>query len=183
MFGLSIVDHIRMEFGHTAQNYTVHAEAAERLAGLVMKLRVTMLMLLFATAVAAVASILIPSRNFEISAAIASGLALGAYVVQVALGLETRVQAHRTCAHRLLLACERYRSLLAECHDGIIEPPALLRRRDELIDQVHHAYEQGFPTDHPAFERERLGGAMLSDEVIDKLLPESLRRSPAGRAA
>src|SRR5688500_12973691 len=85
MFGLSIVDHIRMEFGHAAQNYTVHAEAAERLAGLVMKLRVTMLTLLFATVVAAVTSILMPSRNFEISAAIASGLALGAYVVQVAL--------------------------------------------------------------------------------------------------
>ena len=33
MFCLSVVDHIRLDFGHVAQNYTVHADAAERLAG------------------------------------------------------------------------------------------------------------------------------------------------------
>ena len=136
------------------------------------------------SAAATVATIVRPSWNFEVSAAIAAGLALTAYVVQVALGLETRVQAHRTCAHRLWAVCERYRSLLAELQDGLIDPATLLRRRDELIQQTHAVYEHAYPTDHGAFERLRLsGGGLVNDEMIDRFLPESLRRNPPSRAA
>jgi hypothetical protein len=184
MFCLSVVDHVRLNFGQVARNYTVHAEAAERLAGFVTKARITILVFLATAVTAASVSILQPGRNFEISAAIASGLALAAYVVQVALGLDTRVHGHRTCAHRLWLVCERYRSLLAEMQDGLIDPSALLRRRDELIAQVHAAYDQAFPMDQRAFESLRLtGGDALTDEAIDRLLPESMRRNVSNQAA
>jgi hypothetical protein len=184
MFCLSVVDHVRLNFGHVARNYTVHAEAAARLAGLVLKARITILVFLATAAAAAMTSVLQPTRNFQMSAAIAAGLALVTYGVQAALGLDARVHAHRTCAHRLWLVCERYRSLLAELQDGLIDSSALLRRRDELIAQVHAAYDQTFPVDQQAFESVRLaGGELVTDEEIDRLLPESLRRVPTNRAA
>lgn len=184
MFSLSVVDHVRLNFGQAAQNYTVHAEAAERLAGFVMKVRLTILVLMGMTTAAAIAGVALSARNFNISAAIAAGLALVAYVVYVAVGLEGRIHAHRTCAHRLWLVCERYRSLLAELQDGLIDPATLLRRRDELIEQVQAAYDQAFPLDQRAFEAVRLtGGNVVTDEAIDRLLPESLRRGAGDRAA
>src|SRR5688572_27136225 len=101
MFCLSVVDHVRLDFGHVAQNYTVHAAAAERLAGYILKVRIAIAILLTMTVVAAIAAIVRPVWNFDVSVAIGAGLALAAYVMQLALGLEARVQAHRTCAHRL----------------------------------------------------------------------------------
>jgi hypothetical protein len=184
MFCLSVVDHIRLDFGQVAQNYTVHAEAAERLAGYVLKVRITILALLAMTVTAAVAAILQPSWNFDVSVAIASSVALAAYVAQAAMGLETRVQAHRTCGHRLWVIAEAYRSLLTELQDGVIDPSVLLRRRDQLIERVHAAYDQAFPPDQRAFESVRLsGGGGLTDEAIDRWLPESLRRQGSTRAA
>jgi hypothetical protein len=184
MFCLSVVDHIRLDFGHVAQNYTVHAEAAERLAGHNLKVRVTILALLAMTVIAAVAAIVQPSWNFDVSVAIAASLAMAAYLAQMALGLDARVQAHRTCAHRLWLIAGGYRSLLTELQDGLIDPSVLLRRRDQLIERVHAAYDQAFPADQKAFESVRLnGGGGLTDEAIDRWLPESLRRQGSTRAA
>jgi hypothetical protein len=94
------------------------------------------------------------------------------------------VQAHRTCAQRLWVIAEAYRSLLTELQDGLIDPSVLLRRRDQLIERVHAAYDQAFPADQRAFESVRLsGGGGLTDEVIDRWLPESLRRAGSTRAA
>src|SRR5215213_6486612 len=171
MFCLSVVDHIRLDFGHVAQNYTVHADAAERLAGDILRVRVAILALLAITVIAAVAAILLPAWNFDVSVAIASSLALVGFVAQTALGLDGRVQAHRTCAHRLWLIAEGYRTLLTELQDGLIDPSVLLRRRDQLIERVHAAYDQVFPADQRAFESVRLnGGGALTDEAIDKWL-------------
>ena len=184
MFCLSVVDHVRLDFGHVAQNYTVHAAAAERLAGYILKVRIAIAILLTMTVVAAIAAIARPAWNFDVSVAIGAGLALAAYVMQLALGLEARVQAHRTCAHRLWRICEGYRALLSELQDGLIDPSVLLRRRDLLIEQVHAAYDQVFPADQRAFESVRLnGGGVVTDDAIDRLLPESLRRSGSTRAA
>ena len=178
MFCLAVVDHIRLDFGHVAQNYTVHADAAERLAGHILKMRITILALLAMTVIASVAAIVKPTWNFDVSVAIASSLALTTFVAQTAFGLEGRVQAHRTCAHRLWLIAEGYRALLTELQDGVIDPSVLLRRRDQLIERVHAAYDQVFPADQKAFESVRLnGGGALTDEAIDRWLPESLRRS------
>jgi hypothetical protein len=181
MFRLSVIDHVRLNFGHAAQNYTVHAAAAERLAGFVIKSRMTVLVLLVMTTAAAVATVVQPARPYEVSAAIAAGLTLAAYVLHIVLGLEARVHAHRVCAHRLWLVGEKYRALLAEFQDELIDQATLLRRRDELIEQLHAAYEETFPLDQRAFESIRLtaAGGALTDEAIDRLLPASLHRHTA----
>ena len=74
------------------------------------------------------------------------------------LGVRGRVSAHRICAHSLWLVCERYRALLTEIQDGLLDRNAILRRRDELALETHHAYGLAFALDQPAYEGLRQSG-------------------------
>ena len=74
----------------------------------------------------------------------------------IAVGLEGRVLAHRSLSQRLWLVSERYRSLMAEIEDGMVDRPALLRRRDELISELHTAYDDRFSADQAGYENDRL---------------------------
>jgi hypothetical protein len=58
---------------------------------------------------------------------------------------------------------ERYRSLLSEVNEGIVDGPTLVRRRDELIGALHMVYEFGLNVDQPGHESERL--AVVPDDV------------------
>jgi hypothetical protein len=162
MFSLTVVDHVRLDSDHIAQNYTIHARAAERTVRLVFACRVVIVVLLSVATGAAVGALLFSGRNFQIAAAITAGVALFAFAVYVVLGLEARLFAHRSFAHRLWIVSEAYRSLLAEVHEGIVDSPTLLRRRDELIRDVHAIYEFGFGADQPGHESVRL--AALPDQ-------------------
>jgi len=162
MFSLTVIDHVRLDSEHIAQNYTVHARAAERLVGLVSTFRISIAILLAAATCSALGNVLFPGRNSQIVAVAAVTLAFVAFSVYVVLGLEARLYAHRSFAHRLWLVSERYRSLLAEVHEGIVDGPTVLRRRDELIHDVHALYEFSFGVDQAGHESFRL--AVLPDE-------------------
>lgn len=186
MFRLSIVDHIRLSFGHVVQNYTVHARAADRLAAVAMNSRTAILLLVGTGTVLSVAVLLGAGRYVQIAAAIVNAIAFGTYAIVASLGVEDRTLAHRVCANRLWLLCERYRALLAEIHDGLIERDVVLARRDELIRQFHDIYEQAAPTysrTGRTAPRAPRPGAALSDDQIDEFLPESLRQAAAPDAA
>ena len=157
MFSLTVIDHVRLDSEHIAQNYTVHARAAERIVGIVFTCRIVIAALLVVATSATVASLLLSGRNYQIAAVVATALAL--YAV---LGLEARLFAHRSFAHRLWLMSERYRSLLAEVQEGMVSTPELLRRRDELIHDVHAIYEFAFGAEQAGHESVRLPA--LSDE-------------------
>jgi hypothetical protein len=181
LFRLSIVDHIRLSFGHVVQNYTVHIRAAERQATAAMYAR-TIVPALMATASAlSVAVILGAGRYTQIAAAVTSALAFLAYVAVASLGLEDRVIAHRIIASRLWMLCERYRGLLAEIHDGVIDQEGVRIRRDELIKEFHDIFERTSPGHRGADSvvgRKAWSGAGLTEDQIDEFLPESLRHAP-----
>jgi len=162
MFSLTVIDHVRLDSEHVAQNYTVHARAAERLVGLVSTFRIAIAILLASATCSAVGNVLFPGRNSQIAAVAAVTLAFVAFSVYVVLGLEARLYAHRSFAHRLWLVSERYRSLLAEVNEGIVDGPTVLRRRDELIHDVHALYEFSFGVDQAGHESFRL--SVLPDE-------------------
>lgn len=156
MFSLTVVDHVRLDSDHITQNYTVHARAAERIVGIVFACRIVITALLAIATATTIAALLVSGRGYQITAVVSAALALFAFTVYVVLGLEGRLFAHRSFAHRLWLVSERYRSLLAEVHDGIVDTPALLRRRDELIRDLHAIYEFGFGADQAGHESVRL---------------------------
>jgi hypothetical protein len=156
MFSLKIIDHIRLDAERVAQNYTVHATAAGRIARLITAFRVGVVALLALTVSANIANVFL-SRNLFPAWAVGTALAaLVGFAVYSMLGLESRLFAHRTFAQRLWLAAERYRSLLAEVNEGLVDGQALVRRRDELIAEVDAIYRFAFGVDHAAHENLRL---------------------------
>lgn len=178
MFRLSIVDHIRLSFGHVVQNYTVHVRAAERQAAAATYARAIIPAFMAAATALSVAVILGAGRYTQIAAAITSGLAFLSYVAVASLGLEDRVLAHRLIASRLWMLCERYRGLLAEIHDGLLDQEAIRARRDDLIKEFHVIFESAAPGHRGADSvvgRKAWSGAGLTDEQIDEFLPQSLR--------
>jgi hypothetical protein len=162
MFSLTVVDHVRLDSEQAARNYTVHARAAERMASLGFIGRLVITGLLAISTAAAVINLLSPGRVSQVAAVVASAAALFAFAAYGILGLEARLFAHRSFAHRLWLVSERYRSLLSEVTDGTVDGQALLRRRDELLVTLHTIYEIGMGSDHAGYEVERL--STLPDE-------------------
>ncbi|HEY7474864.1 MAG TPA: SLATT domain-containing protein [Vicinamibacterales bacterium] len=183
MFRLSVVDHVRLSFGHVVQSYTAHAKIAERLAARAWQIKIVILTLLGIAASASVWALVGASRPLQVVGAVAAGLAFAGYAIYVALDLEPRVQAHRAWASRLWLVCERYRALLAEIRDGLIDNEGLMRRRDALTQQVQAIYEHAPPADREAYASAAAEVAAkegtLTDADIDKFLPASLRKGEA----
>ncbi len=185
MFQLSLIDHIRLSFGSVATSYRAHARAAERLARRAWQAKVVTITLLgLATAAGLLALSDVPYSR--IAAVAAAALAFIGYGISISLDLEPRVSAHRTCAARLWAICEKYRALLAEVHDGLIELPAVTRRRDELMRDVQAVYEHALPTDRESYQIARdalgTGESGVSEQDIDRLLPASLRRTSKASA-
>ena len=111
MFSLTVIDHVRLDSEHVAQNYTIHARAADRFARLAFGVRMVMALLLAVATAACILDLLITARIYQIT---------------------------------------------AEANDGLIDPHALLQRRDQLIERVHSIYEGGFTVDQRGYEAARL---------------------------
>jgi len=152
MFRLGVVDHVRLNLDFASQNYTVHARAADRLAAWTSRVRIGVLVLLGIATAAAMTNLIEPGRYAQITTAIAALVAFAAHAAYIAFDFEGRVDAHRSTASRLWLVCDRYRSLLAEIHDGMLSREHILQRRDELSSLVHAAYDRAFALDQKAYE-------------------------------
>ena len=156
MFSLTVVDHVRLDSDHVAQNYTVHARAAERIVRILFVLRLVIAVLLAAATCTAVMSLMTGGGGMQIATLVLVAAALCAFAVSASIGLEARLFSHRAFAHRLWLISERYRSLLSEFADGTIDGSALIRRRDELIRDLYTIYEFNFSIDQDGHESLRL---------------------------
>jgi hypothetical protein len=166
MFGLNIVDHVRLNLTRAGENYAVHARAAERLSRWTLRVRLTVLALTLAAVAAAIVSLLTGGRPNQMATAIAAGAAAAGFAAYVASGLEGRVHAHRVCAHSLWMVCERYRALLTEIRDGLLDPETILRRRDELAMDTHAAFGVSFPLDQPGFESLRQSSSAEAERMF-----------------
>ncbi len=156
MFSLTVTDHLRLDAEQSGRNYAVHAREAERLVAFALAARIVTATLLAAATAAEIANLLFPGRALQVAAIAASALALIVFTLYSVTGLEARVSAQRAFAHRLWLVAERVRSLLAEIDDGLVDREGQLRRRDELIADLHEIYGQGFGVDQRGYERARL---------------------------
>jgi hypothetical protein len=183
MFRLSVVDAVRLSFGHVVQSYTAHARTAERLAGRAWQLKIAILTLLGLAAAVSALALALSSRSFQVAATVVAGLAFTLYAIYVALDLEPRAHGHRAWASRLWIVCERYRALLAEIRDGLVENDGIMRRRDALAEQVQAIYEHAPPADREAYAAAAAeitsSEATLTDAQIDRFLPASLRKGEA----
>ncbi len=180
MFQLSVVDHIRLSFGSAVTAYEAHADAAARLARWAWYARITTMA---AVALAAILSgiALHAGRGVQIAATASATVALIACSGYIAFDPTPRIYGHRATAARLWMLCEKYRALLAEVHDELIDMNALKERRAELLRDATSVLENTSPDDRASYEIARkalkgLGGAGYSDADLDRYLPASLRK-------
>lgn len=180
MFQLSLVDHIRLSFGTVVRAYEGHTEAAVRLARWSWHARLATASLLGISVATSIAAAM-RGGVFILAAPVPAGVAFATFAVYVAMGFDARVSAHRSTAARLWLVCEKYRAFLAEIHDRLIEVPAMVERRNALLQEAAEIFGHAPPGDRATFDigRTLLGGDRrgYSDEQLDQFLPVSMRRA------
>jgi len=182
MFQLSVIDHIRLSFGDVIRGYKVHSAAAEQLAQKAWLIRTTVLVLLGLGVIASATLLVSDGRLLRIASPVFVAAGFLAYAAYLVLDLDPRVHAHRTTATRFWLLCEKYRALLTEIQDGLIDAPQVKERRDALIADVHAAIERS--GDLKTFGRvmATIAPAAAADAEVDAFLPLSAKKGTPSAA-
>jgi hypothetical protein len=184
MFGLTLVDHLRLTFGHVIYTHRAHAHIASRHARWNRWLKGAEVVLVLG---AAAASGILASRAqmpLAIVSAVAAAAAAAVLLVRLVCELDGSVSAHRECSGRLWHIREQYRALLSDMSDGSVTLDAARAQRDVLMETLRDVYEHAPPADRKVYEAARQAiprehEAILSDEEVDRFLPASLRKRAA----
>lgn len=182
MFGLTLVDHLRLTFGHIIYTHRAHARLALKHSRWARGLLGAEVVLITATAATAMGFIQTGYSAYAVSTALTAALALVVLMLRLVFDFEASAATHRTCGAHLWQLREQYRALLADLQDGSITLDLARDRRDALMQRLHDLYENAPPFDRSAYEAARAAlpaqhEGTLSDEEVDRFLPESLKKS------
>lgn len=133
-----------------------------------------------ATTILAILSIAYPSPIWTITTAIAAGAATGFAIWQASNDPAGKEVQNRVAAKELVWCRQQLLMLIADCHIPL--PVDQLRRNLESINRELHAVYKFAPNTSPeayklAEESIKGGHFSLSDEEIDALLPEPLKKN------
>src|SRR5690349_10152812 len=173
MFGVTLVDHLRMTFGHVVRHHEAHLRMARRRMQWGRALRALEAALMIGVASAALGAAFGASVRLAAVAAVLAVLALLALIVHLAFDLERSGQAHASCAARLWHVREEYRALLSDLADEAVDLETVRRRRDVLMEELQAVYEAApLESVQQAVTREaEREDAALTDKEIDLFLP------------
>jgi hypothetical protein len=151
MFQMDIAEYVRLSYETLEDACQAHAEAAVKLSRLSSWFRVGTLA---ATGAAAcVATVAATGRpGWALAAAITAAAAFAVCAAYVGFNQQPRIHGHRACSARLWLVCEKYRALLAEMHEGLLDLPTLRDRRNVLLQEASAVFEHAAPADRYTFE-------------------------------
>ena len=174
MFPLTLIDHLRVTFGHVVYRHKTHALVAQSRARWSRRLRVLEVVSVLGVAFTAIG--------------VAFGRGPVFAGVCAALDLDESARVHAACASQLWQMREKYCALLSDLADGALDLDEVRRRRDALMAAMHAIYENAPPADHPAYQAaaraiRSADDTTLSDEDIDMFLPKSLHKSGSSAAA
>jgi hypothetical protein len=182
MFQITVVDHVRLSFASILAAYEGHADAAAKLARWSSYAKRILIALSGITATVAAIAV---QRGFawQVATAILAAVLFASCATYVALDHQPRMYGHRRSTAKLWVICEKYRALLAEMHDDLVDLPALRERRNALVSEAAAVLEQSAPDDRYTYEIARAAlagpkGAGYPDWLIDRYLPEALRKAP-----
>lgn len=187
MFQITVVDHVRLSFASVLAAYEGHADAAAKLAKWNSYAKLVLVGL--SGIAAATATIAVQGGpNWERATAVLAALVFGCCATFVALNQQPLMYGHRMSAAKLWIVCEKYRALLAEMHDDLVDLPSLQERRTALLAEAASVLEQAAPDDRYTYEiaKEALSGPKgkgYPDWLIDRYLPETLRKESSAAAS
>jgi SMODS and SLOG-associating 2TM effector domain family 4 len=182
MFNLTLIDHLRLTFGHVVYQHKAHAQRARSWALWTRMLRGAEALLMAAVAFSAIGAAAGRGSWYAgISAALAV-VALLTLLLHLTFDFEGMSRAHAWCATGLWRIRERYRALLSDLADGVVDVEEARTRRDVLMADLQRLYETAPPLDAQVYRSaaESLGPVdelALTDEEIDLFLPKSLQKS------
>jgi hypothetical protein len=181
LLGLTLVDHLRLTFGHVIYTHRAHTQLAARDMRWNRLLQGVEGLGLLAVVGFSVALLTTGERSYGVATAAAAGAAVVALAARVLLDLDASGHAHRLCGARLWHIREQYRALLGDLQDGSITLDDARERRDALMLTLHDIYDKAPAADQAAYEAARRAipadhEAMLSDEEVDRFLPPALHK-------
>jgi hypothetical protein len=142
MFNLTLLDHLRLTFGQVVQRHKAHTHAAQSYARWNRRLRGTEALLMAGVTIAAAGAAFGHGRILMIVAAALAGVTLTVFLVHLTFDFDTSAHAHAACSAHLWQIRERYRSLLSDLHDGVVDVSEARVRRDKLIEELRAIYEK-----------------------------------------
>jgi len=176
MFQLSLLDHLRLTFGHVVYRHRAHAQIAHSCAQRSRWIRGAETLLMTATTIFAVGAAFGKGYGYAIASAIFAALSLVTLILHLTFDLDASSRAHASCAARLWQIREHYCALLSDLCDGAIDVEGARRGRDALMNELHAMYEHA-PLSDPHAGGKAADQATLSDEEIDEFLPRSLQKT------
>jgi hypothetical protein len=182
MFNLTLIDHLRLTFGHVIYRHKAHSRIARSNALWSRWLKVTEALLMVGVGFASAGAAAGRGQAYAIASAALAGIAVATLFFHLAFDAEGSARAHASCATRLWQIREKYRALLSDLADGAIDLEAARSRRDGLMTELYGIYENAPPADARAYQAaaQALGTAdeaVLTDEEIDVFLPRSLQKT------
>ena len=136
MFSLTLVDHLRLTFSQISQRYHAHTAAATRRARWNRVLRGSEAFLMTGASITAVAAAFGQHRALVIAAAVLASLSLVVLVVHLTFDFQTSASQHVASSTSLWRIRERYRALLSDLHEGVLDVSEARARRDRLIEEL-----------------------------------------------
>jgi len=141
MFSLTLLDHLRLTFSQITQRHKIHAAAAESKARWNRLLRGSEALLMLGVSFTATTAAFGQNRIFIIAAAVLAGMALAVFVVHLTFDFDTLAHQHAANSAHLWRIRERYRSLLTDLHEGVVDVAEARVRRDRLIEELGGIFE------------------------------------------
>ena len=168
MFSLTLLDHLRLTFSQIIQRHKAHTQAAQSNARWNRRMRGSEALLMGGVSIAAVGAAFGQGHVLSIVAAALAGVALIVLLVHLTFDFDTSAHAHAACSAHLWRMRERYRSLLSDLHDGVLDVAEARLRRDALVEELGTIYENtpAAPVEEPD----------VADAEADLFLPQ---RDPA----
>jgi hypothetical protein len=189
MFALTLVDHLRLTFGHVVYTHRVHSQLAWRQTRWNRWLLGAEAILILGAALSSMVAVSSGQWGYAVAAAAAGSAAVCALVFRLVFDFERSAIAHRACSARLWRIREEYRALLADLKDETISLEAARERRDTLTGMLHALYENAPPADRGVYDAARRAMPSahedaLTDEEVDRFLPRALQKTEkAAKAA
>ena len=163
MFSLTLHDHLRLTFNQVIQRHKAHTATAQSYARWNRWLRGSEALLVAGVCIAAVGDAFGRGYILGIVAAALAGVALLVLLVHLTFDFEASAHAHAACSAHLWYVRERYRSLLSDLHDGVLDLSEARLRRDKLMDELKGIYER-MPATQLDYDRLAAKHRKLSDE-------------------
>ncbi|WOA32660.1 SLATT domain-containing protein [Alloalcanivorax xenomutans] len=172
---------IRECYGRVTYSHKTHEKCADMLLRRNGRIKIIQISL-SAAITGGVISTFVDSGHWAAGISVAMStilLALNSYTKDYDLG--EIAQKHRYAGSELWIIREKYLSLLTDLHVGDLSVAEIRRRRDEIMDDLHSAYEGAPSTNFKAYRKaqralKNMEDMTFSDDEIDVFLPDELKR-------